>query len=275
MTQYIKDGMLQEAAMMNRELAGKIKIECPPLSLPSNAGQGGNDKAGSNFPYDYYTSVPTITYPDKNTDKTMCLPGVIIYDSPRSVGQTTRYPLALSRGFVSFFEAALKKAYEGVVIGDRRFSQTPDHIWNETRNYNRDENNNSGGIEVTSTGVIGGKRYTVKFRDLHDAFTRSSAVALRVNLTCTMKLQAQVTKGMELPPNAEARPVIIPTQITVLGPVDIAEPVVTTGRRTQVSDRDNADESFMDMLMKQNEEDDDDDEEKANQEEDDDDEDDE
>lgn len=258
--EYIKDGMLQPCALMDRELAGKMKIECPPLSLPQSSGQNTTGKATTNFPYDYYSAPLSGTYPDGNTDKTFYFPGVYVYNAPRTVGNTTRYPLGFSKGFVAYFEPCLKRGYDSTIFGDRRFSQTPDITWTESRIYHKDDGNNSGGLQVTASGINkkSGKRYTITFDDLNQAFSRANgAVALRVNLTCSMKLQAQVSKGKPLPDNAEARPVIIPSQMTILGPADIPEPVVTSGRRTQTSEKDDADESFMDMLMQQNEDDDD------------------
>ena len=83
------------------------------------------------FPFGYYGTDLEVQYPDGNKDRALFLPGVVIYNSQRTVGTATRYLLGFLRGFVGYFDTAVKKAYSSFNFTDRRFAATPNYVWIE------------------------------------------------------------------------------------------------------------------------------------------------
>jgi hypothetical protein len=249
---FIKDNMLQPAATMTRELAGKCIVTIPPLKKPGGNSPNGNDASANQFPYDYYTAPVSIQYPDRTTSKTVLIPEVVIYNLPRAAGNSTRYPLGLSRAFVAYFEAALKKGYEGTSFNDTRYADTQTHVWTEATVYPADPAKGSKGLEVEVSMVKAGKRSKFAYDGLEDFFSKTPFVAVRADIVTTVKIQASVTKRAELPPNAPAKPVFTPIKIFIRGKMDVPQPVGNSVQNTVSTEANNADEDFWKMMQELN-----------------------
>jgi hypothetical protein len=248
---YIKNNILQPAALMSRELAAKVQLTVPGLKKPSSKT---DDPGANNFPYDYYTSPVQIQYPDNSNSNTFFLPEVTIYNLPRAAGTSTRYPLAFSRGFVAYFEPALKRAYSGAGFIDTRYADTPSHVWTEMTIYAPDpsRNSTSSKLRVEVPMVKNGVRNKFSYDDLADFFRKTLFVAVKADIVCTMKLQAQVTKGSPLPSTAAARPVFTPTAIMIRGKMDVPQPVSNSTQVAVATEINNADDDFWKLMQELN-----------------------
>jgi hypothetical protein len=246
---YIKDNVLQPAALMTRELASSVLITIPALKKPGNKG---DDESNNQYPYDYYTAAASIQYPDKSMSRTFYLPEVIIYNLPRASGNSMRYPLAFSRGFVAYFEPALKKAYSNATFNDNRYADTPTHVWTELTAYPPDPVKKSPGLIVEVSMVKGGKRSKYEYKGLDDFFGKTPFVAIRADITCTIKMQAAITKGSNLSTSAPAKPVFVPTKVFIRGKADIPQPVGNASQTAVSTEANNADEEFWKMMEELN-----------------------
>lgn len=248
---YIKDNALQPAALMSRELAAKCLITTTALKRPGNKG---DDESNNVFPYDYYTAPLQILYPDKNSSKTFFIPEVIIYNLPRAAGTSTRYPLAFNRAFVAYFEPALKKAYSNAGFIDTRYADTPTHIWTEGTVYPPDltKKGAKSDLKVEMSMTKDGKRNKFTYKSIEDFFVKSSVPAIRADITCTMKLQAQVTKGASLSTTAMARPVFTLTGVMIKGKAEIPQPITNSNQTAVATEQNNADEDFWKLMQELN-----------------------
>ena len=243
---YVRNNELQPEATMSRELASKCTFTCSGLSLPKrNASDPGDNSHSNQFPNDYYTGNMAIEYPDGNRSGSMLLPNVVVYNSPREVGGTTRYPLGFKRSDVAYLETAFKKAYPAFRFAERRYSSTPEYVWVELRLYNPRPNRPSNKVEVVATRTVKGERHTMREDSIRDFFEKfNSVVAVEFKMSTSMKLQAEVPKGTSLNDNTEAKPVFIPNQLTVIKPVNVPEPATIGPQKAVITEADDADDSF-------------------------------
>jgi len=119
--------------------------------------------------------------------------------------------------------------------------------------------------------IKNGEKRKFPYKSLQHFFQKVNCVAIKVNMVCILNLQAETAKGTPLPDDAEAKPVFIPSKVSILSTMSVPEPTINSGARKAVSsEQDNADDALFSMLEKMNtgDEDEEDEDEEEDEEED-------